>query len=59
MAHALTCIINDKAGSNNAAEAQALINRIAASTGVKHGCCFLQVGPSFLDWPSRLVPLAG
>jgi diacylglycerol kinase family enzyme len=33
MAHALTCIINDKAGSNNAAEAQALINRIACEHG--------------------------
>ena len=33
MEQVLTCILNDKAGSSNAAEAQALITRVALKRG--------------------------
>ena len=36
LARMLTCILNDKAGSGGAAEAQALVARLAASGDGKH-----------------------
>ena len=55
----LTCILNDKAGSNNAAEARALIGRVASERGWEARVLLSSSGADLPRWPSRRAPLAG